>query len=368
MWDDAVQMQGRQTKRKWKLVWMLLAAALLCIMGSWLGMHPEFAAERIAALRERFWTRTDSDWVQITSADNVFAGSGELLLWAEEGGFGVSDPAGQTLYRTDADWQNPVIAAAYGYAALYEPGATNLFLAGENGAMELDIPQGIDLAVPGPDGGGAVITAGSGYFTETRLFSSSGEVYRQIGLTDQAMTMMAFLKNGTLASCCVDTEGSWTLRLDIGEDTLGIPLQASMVYELKPCKDGLALWTSDGISFYSAEGNLTGSYEVRDDAVLDWDCGDWAAIIIRRFGTYRLLTLSPEGKAVEKELDSGLPEKLLVCGNSACMLDSEALLVYDKGGNLVQHNTSGAQAWDMIPATGGLTLIGDAEVLYLQIS
>ena len=370
MWDDAVQMQGRQTKRKWKWIGVLLAAALICMLGSWLAMHPNAIQERVAELRGQIQTDVETEWVQFFSSgySGTVALVGDLVLSADAEGVAAYNMEGKQRYQTPMDWQEPVIAEAFGYTVAYDPGGTNLLLADADGTLEVGIPQGIDLAVPGPEGLCAVITGGSGYMTETRIFSTSGETLRQIGLTDQAMAMMTFLEDGTLASCCVDRTGTWSLRLDREEDSLELPVSDSMVYEIQSCGEGFALWTNAGIRFYDSQGNCTGSYEIRDDAVLAWDCDDWAAALIRRFGTYRLLTLSPTGEAVEQELDSGLPETLLVCGKWACMLDSEALLVYDKNGTLVQRSVSGARAGGMLSAENGLLLMGDGEMLYMQIS
>ena len=51
MWADGLLLQGRRTKRKWKLIWMLLAAALLSLGGAWLAEHPEAMKNMAAAVR-----------------------------------------------------------------------------------------------------------------------------------------------------------------------------------------------------------------------------------------------------------------------------------------------------------------------------
>lgn len=365
MWDDAVLMQGRQTKRKWKYVFGLLLAALLCLGGAWLAAHPEMIEESIMSIRLRLRPQVPEEWVQYSgSGESVVAG--DMLLCAGDGGISAFDFGGRQLYSLDMEPDALKITDCGGCAAVYAPGGAELILAGADGGRYLEIPQGIDLAVPGDDGRVAVITSGSGYLTETKLFTPDGKRYKSIGLTDRAMAMMLFLQDGTLASCCVSTDGQWSLRLDTPEDCMEVPLSAALVYEMKRCGDGIALWTSEGLSFLDASGSETGGISLRDEAVLDWDCGDYAALLIRRFGTYHLMTVT--GDTVAECPVSGCPRELVVCGNRVCLLDREALWVYDNNAALSERRVCGARAGQIQAAADGLLLIGDGELLHQTIS
>ncbi len=367
MLDDAVLTQGRQTKRKWKYVGMLLVAALLCIGGAWIMIHPEIMEETIADLRKKLLVKSSEAWIPLSWTGDVYDVTGEMVIGAGDGCICVSDLEGRMLYRLDVDIKSPQIVSNDQYAVIYEADGTELVLVEKTDYKILEVSGGVELAVPGSNGEVAIITDGSGFLTMTKLLMSTGEEVKRIGFTDQAMAMMVYLADGTLASCCVNLSGQWGLRFDTRENELEVPLFEEIIYEVKPCDDGVALWSSEGIRFYDTDGNQRGQYVMRDDMLLDWDCGDYAALVIRRFGKYRLLIVTPEGDIVAEHLLSELPRKLLVCGNRICMLDSEALLVYDNKGVLLERSNCGARAGDMMAAADGLLLFGDGEMLYHQI-
>lgn len=65
MWDDAVLLQGRQTKRKWKEILILVFAAAFAVGAAWAMEHQEFLGDSW----EAFWTRcnlkSDQVWNSI---------------------------------------------------------------------------------------------------------------------------------------------------------------------------------------------------------------------------------------------------------------------------------------------------------------
>ncbi len=360
MWDDATALCGRQTKRKWSFAGALVLVALLFMGGAWLAAN--------GAQWEKWRTRPVDAPAEVWTAvpeGSAWAMAGQTVLGADGARLWRTELSGQTSFSEQA-LEAPVMAGNGGYAVVYEQGGQSLTVAGPKESRTLEIPAGIDQAAAGPQGQAAAITAGSGYLTVTRHFAWDGTELEPICLGDRAMVMLAYLHDGTLASCCVSREGKWSLRLD-GAGTLEIPLEG-MVYELRPCGRGLALWTSGGVCFYDADGETTGTLSIRESSVLDWDCGTFAAFVVCRFGDWHLVTVSPDGQSWDSGPLDRQPAQVLVCGDRVCLLDSEALLVYDSTGALLQRDRRGARSGRLLAADGGVVLLGDGELLYKRLS
>ncbi len=359
MSDDAVRLQGRQTK--WSYIMALLLAALASLLGALIASGEIPSDIGLSGL----WSRAETDvWMTIPEEGRC-AALGEKVLLAGNGYLATLDLTDGSLQQEPLDMQDPVVQANGGYAAVYEPCGDTLLLLGENESWTAEVPAGIDLAVAGPWGQAAVVTAGSGYLTETILYDADGQRLDAIGLTDQAMVQMVYLDDGTLASCCVSREGQWFLRL-YGAET-GVIALTAMVYDMRSWGRGVALWTSEGLTFYDGSGTETFSLALPPDRVLDWDCGDVAAVLVRRMGRYQVLTVSPEGQLWESELLSVRPRQLLAVGNRVCTLDSEALLVYDNSSGF-RRDLRGGQTVELVKAEDAVLLVGDGELLYTRLS
>ena len=214
----------------------------------------------------------------------------------------------------------------------------------------------------------AAVTAGSGYLTVTEIYSPEGTLEQTVALTDRAMVMMAFLEDGTLASCCVDRAGRWLLRLDRGEEALEVLLEDALVYDILPCGGGAALWTCGGVRFFDVQGAETGCLALNGEAVLDWACGDFAALTVYEDGGYRLRIASPDGRSQALCALTGKPMMLTVCDKSVCLLDRESLLVYDDFGILRHRSAIGARAGAVYARAGRTLLTGDGQLLLHDIS
>lgn len=363
MWDDAVLVQGRHTKRKWNYVCALLLIAALGIFGALLLELPIISQRAVEWIQSRISPTAAEDWIELSWCGDVTALTGDRIVSAGEGQVCIFSLEGQLIQRLDADFKDPVAASAGDYAVVFEPSGNELLFITPEDCEIRSIPTGVDGAAVSPRGQLAVITAGSGYLTETKLFSPEGECLNSIGLTDGAMAMIVFLSDGTLASCCVSAEGRWYLRLDRGEAYQEILLGTALVYDIKACANGVALWTSDGIQFFSSTGTALGEFRLNSDAILDWACGDCAALLVRRYGSCRLMTVTPEGTTQESAPLERPPEALSVCANRVCLLDSEALLVYDNSCTLKRRAQCGARAGEILTAESCVFLLGDRELL-----
>ena len=355
MLDDAVLLQGRQRKRKSKILICLLAA-LLSLCGALLGANRNLIHIGMVRLEQLRLAGLKDTWHALPEGYGAAAMAGKTLILAGAEGICGLDLAGNVLWSAAAELNSPVAAAAGEEALVYEPGGTVLWLADRSGAVPVEIPGGADLAVPDGKGGAAVITEGSGYLTETLVIDGSGAVLRRIGLTDRAMVMASWLRDGTLAGCCIAPSGEWQLYLD----GRVVPLEAEMVYDLKACGNGLALWTSRGVSFYDSRGALENSWTLDADLVWDWACGDYAAAVIRRGGRWQLLTLDRRGILCSGTVLSRRPEKIALAGGRVCLLDPEALTVLSASGEHLDTPTGGGTL--VLPMEGAAVLIGGGRM------
>ena len=357
---------GRQTKRKWRYALYLLALAGLTLALAWGTAHPGKAESIAAGLERRLLPGRSEEWISLPGAGASYGALDHGLIRAGAGQICAMDPEGNALWRLEAEVEDPVIRPGGGFAAVYEPGGRTLWIAGMEGAETISVPQGIDQAAVGPEGRAAVITCGSGYLTETRLYDPAGVCRKTISLRDSAMAMMAWCGE-TLASCVVTGEG-WLLRLDGPETELTVPLTAELVYDLQAMGEDLALWTDQGISCYDRLGRMLWQESIPDGQVLDWDCGAQAALLIRRDSAYHILLLSPDGKPTLSPPLPRRPQLLRLCNNYICLLDRQSLLVYDKQGVLRESYVPGGRAAAIAALEDGVLLVGGGCLRYHILS
>ena len=359
MWDDTVK--GCHTKGKWNGILLLLALILGAMS---YGMeHGEIITQGLRSLRwlaapvyEEMRLPQEGKALAQVKGTVYCAGDGSLVQYNEKG---------RESRRWETALSEPLILSGEDAAAVYTPGEPEIWLLRKNTAQRREFSAGIDLAAVGPEGTLAAVTAGSGYLTETVLYAADGQTSRRIGLTDQAMVMMVIPRKDLLVSCCMDAAGDWCLRLDTPEWGQALPLETQMVYDLKACGDGVMLWTDQGFRLLSLEGRELGSYEIAPEAVSAWDAGDVAAVLLQRFGRHWLITMDGKGQITQRAWPGALPRRLLVSENRVCALDSEALLVYDNSGELLERLPEAGAAQDILPAAGGLLLWkGDALGYY----
>lgn len=370
MWDDAVLLQGRQTKRKWKEILILVFAAAFAVGAAWAMEHQEFLGDSW----EAFWTRcnlkSDQVWNSIgcsTEAEAFYLE--DAIVYVEDGQICVADINGNVQFRWDTLMEEPQYAQSKSAAVFYEAGGKDMFLLGADGIVHVSSANELDAAAVSDCGTAAVVTSGSGYLTVTKCYDSSGRVTKEIGLTDAAMVMMTFLREtDTLVSCLVTNQGSWVLRLDKADDTIEIPIESDIIYDLKPCGKGVALWTSDGIALYSQAGERIATYECASDSVIDWDSDTFAAVLTRSGTVCQLITVAENGIKVGDAGQLAGSGELSVCGNTVCVLDREELLFYDKSCELLGQSAYGASAQTVQAIHGGAVLFGDGEFMCCLIS
>lgn len=360
MLDDAVLLQGRHTKRKWKTIVLLLLAAAFTLFAALAAAHPESATALWKNILSRFSREPGNAWV---SADYTIQARplllGSSVFYMDRGWGTISAMDGTVRSRTPLEADCTVRAAAW--AGCYCPGGNTLTIVGDDTFRTISIPGGIDAAAVSSGGRCAVLTCGSGYRTKTQVFDKAGNLIKEIGLTDRAMVYLDFVRyREILISCTVSTAGAWTLRFD-GAETEEYPLDVGMVYDLKPCGDGAALWTNDGILYYGGAGEILG--QMPCETLLDWDCDSFAAALSYDGGVYRLRTMDFFGRITESEPLPRIPRQLSVCGNTVCVLDSEQLLVYDKQCHLKTVTPLGASTVSVQADYGGAVLFGDGEFM-----
>ena len=363
---DSPVTTGRRTKRKWKTGAAVLAV-LLALSGAWLSAYWETIKPAAAGFLYGMTARRRDQWVDVPEGMTSVSWSGRGVLMAGDGRLCLVDQAGGTRWQTALDLDEPMICSCGEYAAVYQPGQDEIWIAGTDGSKRLEIPQGIDGAAIGPDGQLAVITAGSGYLTETNLFSPDGIETGRIGLTDSAMAMAVFLPDGALVSCCVSTDGRWRLRIDRAGTCSETDLSPVVVYDLRRCGTGVALWTCDGIAFFDDTGRETGTFLFRDSELISWDCGDFAAVLLRGQKNNRLAAVTPEGEVVVFPSNARSPVEVAACGRRVCLLDRESLLVYDRAGVLLEADACGARAGHIRSAGQDLLLLGDGQMRFHAI-
>lgn len=361
MLDDAAVLEGRHTKRKWKTGLALVLAALALLGAAWTAGHWSTVRDAWCAFLPRHDLQTKNVWVSGAYGREAQAFAlGDLVIFAGTEQISAVELDGTIRYRCDRAAGRPVSIHSRKEAAVYTPGGTELILLDSEGARTLSVPSGIDAAAVSDCGSVAVITSGSGYQTVTKQYNEYGDAIAEQGRTDSAMVMMTYIRRGDLlAACLIGMDGAWRLRIGTEE----FPLAADTVYDIKPCGDGVALWTNEGLLTYSAEGTLTGRLGFRAEELIAWDSDTFAAALVLRGRAYQICTLTEDGTTEESEPLPRPPRGLSVCGGSVCLLDSEELLLYDKTCRLTAASPHGASAMTVQAIDGGAMLFGDGEFM-----
>ena len=357
MWDDAMLLQGRHTKRKWNktILWMLLAA--LAVGAAWVSVHPEAPAEAKTALLARLDHAPKNCWIPGEKTPEtafflkgrVYTKKGDrLLAWDLEGN--VRD-------QWELPLEQPQVVRSEAAAVFYETGGRTLYRL--DGALtELAVPTGIAAAAVSGLGQTAVLTQGSGAMTLTRRFDRSGDPLEDIQLTDQAMVLMTYLRNSdTLAAACLTAGGDWVLRFFVGDNTIEQTLEAQVVYDLRPWADGVVLWTDRGLTAFGGDGTCVQQVRLAPEELLLLDSGSFCGAAVRRGAEISLVTITEQGvteTALERE-----PRDLSVCGSSLALLDSQALLLYDNSGTLLRQEPQGTLASSVQALDGGGLMFGE---------
>ena len=253
---------GRSTNRKLKNVLILTMSAVAILVFAWLTEHP---------LRPPVFGATEK-WISLPEFAETWVSGGDLIFCAGNYQVGAVDETGRLLWQRDTVWKSPEIRTFGDAALIYEPGGDMLILANRDGGNQISVPQGVDSAAPGPGETLAVITAGSGYLTETKCLDSTGAVLSSRGYLDRAETMLLFLENGALVSGAIQSDGTWLLRGE-GPDILWErPVSEGPILDLRLWKDGFVLWTPASICFFRGDGTPVSETRLDCDRVLDWDC------------------------------------------------------------------------------------------------
>ena len=332
------------------------AAALACaaLILAWLGAHPKMVDHALARIRQRIFPVRTDQWIDMPGAGNVCGTAGDTFFTFDGGTLLACDMNGSIQWELETELHDPVIETRDGYALAYEPGGRYLYLADEGGCSILDVPAGADAAAPGPEGGVAVITAGSGYLSELKVFDRDGTIRFEAGFPDQVIADLTYLKNGTLALCGVSRSGNWSLIL--GDRT--VPLETEAVCDMAPAGNGVALWTVEGLLRFDETGELTASMPGQG---LDWACGGALALLVYQDGGFRLQLFARDGTVSRSDILPRMPGRLTVCKDFVCVLDRESLLIYDDRGARREMRSSGGAA-RILSWRDGLILVGEDRI------
>lgn len=365
MSDDAVLMQGRQTKRKWKTILGLTCTSLVLLAGARAAAHPQALLDSAQTFAARIFSRNTGQWIATDHGPETCAFLvNDSVFFAEAGSISALDEDGRTVFRETTQLSSPQAVHSRQAAVVFDSCGGELLLINNQGSKTLEIPLGVDAAAVSDLGSTAVITAGSGYQTLTCCFDAQGTLLREIGLSQEAMVLMTYLRGSDVLSACVITaEGKWHLRFYEEDTCTDIPLNTSEVYEMKPCGEGVALWTCDGICLISEKGEITAELPVTPDELLLWDSDGFAAAVILEAGSPILVTLDAEGAFSRSQPLTRTPRDLSVCASRCCVLDREALLIYDKHCRLKDSAPEGAFAASIQAIPGGAAIFGDREFM-----
>ena len=347
-------LMGRSTNRKRKNILILMLSALGALMLAWLTEHPPKAP--VFGVTE--------EWVSLPAFTETCAAADGLIFCAGNRQAGAADETGQTLWQMRTDWEHPVIRVFGDTALIYAPGGTAVLLATRSGGQLLDLPHGVDTAAPGPGETLAVVTSGSGYLTETKRLSSTGSVLSTRGYQDRAEVILLFLQDGTLVSGAICTDGAWLLRGE-GENILWEEtLSDGPILDMRSWRQGFVLWTPGSIRFFHGDGTLVAETPLDCDRLLAWDCDGSLAAVLAESGGKRFLILADTSGAVRQtDPIPGDPYCLTVSSGRACVLDREAMLVYDEAGRLRERISDGAAASRADAFGGTILLTGNGQML-----
>jgi hypothetical protein len=335
MLADGPQVQERQRKRNGKLLAALILAAAAGIAGAWL-------LEENLQLR-----KPDLDWLE----DSALAVSDHLVVTADRTQIQVCSIKGKELYQIELSLEDPAAVVRGDQILVYTPGGTTLARLDGKSYDTWEIASGIDGAAVSSEGKIAVITAASGCLSVIQLWSPQGEILEVKSRENAAAGLVTFLSDGTLAACYVTDQGRWILETD--RDT---ELSATVVYEMRPCGDDLALWTSDGLEIYSKSGEALAQLSLRPGQIQRWACDTIVAAVVWQEGGYRLVTLSPDGTACRSSVLTEVPQDVAVWKSFVSILDSREVLIYDNRCSLRTKDQAGSRACRLWRVSGGFRM------------
>lgn len=351
MSDDPTMVLGCRRKRKYGLLKYLLGAAVLFLSILFMTANEDKLSDHISSLFHRSWTQWKSS---MSWADQPGMLMGDRTLCFADGIVYLESADGTVLSRIETEFIAPVLSIAEQYAAVYEPGGSDLLILGEETHCWIEVSTGILGAAVSPSGAAAVITAGSGYQNVILRYNDRGETVSKTGFLEKAAVMLSFLEE-TLVACLCSTDGTWCLN--VGEEAV-IPLDTEIVYDLRPCGGNIALWCGEGIYLYSPSGRLILAYPCEPSELVCWDTHRSIAAVIGN----RLVLLGESG-VTEIPLAYGAVRQVSVCGSTVCVLTAEQIYFYNEELTLLGKSSHGACAVSAEAIHGGAYLFGDGEKL-----
>lgn len=359
MLDDALSISGRQTKWKYAIILFMLAMAALG--AAWALEHwPEGRYFGRTLSLEGVWKESGCgrETTALALEDRLYLADDDTVTVLDENSNAVYSLEGESGLRLSGE----------SIALAYVPGGNSVHIFGRETSRTLSVPGGVDALAAG-ETCFALITAGSGYLTQTDIYDYEGRLLGRIGLKSSAMVRCAFT-GSYLAALCYGTDGLWSLNFYDSDGTacLHVSLEAEICYDLCPVGEQIAVFTADELLFFDEAGLCTGNYLLGSGEILAWDTGEkgYLALALRSQGKYQLKTFS-QGGALLGEAELPLEIRALeVSGSSVCLLDMEGLRVYDAFCHFMSVSGEGARAVSISATEKGLWLLGNGEMMYLN--
>lgn len=359
MWADAAE-RGRRTN--WKYVFLLLFSAGAMLLSRYLFLHPQklMFLGRAPALQ--------SVWKEAPcGADTQTVPIGGKLYLSGDGRGYVLDCTANTVFPQYVEAGS--VLCQGGFPVSYVPMGKEIKL--WNTESSLSLPDAVDGVFVGEDHM-AVITAGSGYLTQTILYDDRGNEQGRIGLTDEAMVFGAFLSEDSLFAALSFSEARcWYLTMyrNTGAQLFRVDIAEEMCCGLTVVEDRLVVRTDRCLLLFSKEGTLLRQISYAAGDFVFWDTrGGLLALITESRQNYYLKTFDCNGDILGEVTLPGMPRGMKISGNHVFVLDYEALRGYDAFCRPFGESEEGMRAVGLAADDEHVWLLGNGERMEFKTS
>ena len=343
--SQAAPRRGRGLKRVLMVLLVLIAVLAAVVAAAWKDLSGLDSVRRLFSYNNV--TQDEQGKVELYSfsndRSNTFALLGDHLIVASTTGVSVYGSSGDVVDSTSVKLTNPAIAVGGQTAAVYDIGGQTLLLYSSGGLvrdMSGECSGSILSVSVNPSDYLALNAEKSGYKSAVTVYDASGEKVFAFNSSERyvidAVVMrdckrMAAVTLGESDGSFADTVNIYSLGSEKADSVN--TLTGSLLLSLDSVAGTLSCLTDEGLTLFSANGTLAGSYRYEYPYLRGSSMGgdSFAVLLLSRYrsgSTLKLVTVASDGTEMAS-LDSNQEIlSLSAAGKYIAVLYSDSLVLY----------------------------------------
>ena len=335
--SQAAPRRGSGLKRVLMVFLVLIAVLAVVVAAAWKDLSGLDSVRRLFSYNHV--TQDEQGKVELYSfsndRSNTFALLGDHLIVASTTGVSVYGSSGDVVDSTSVKLTNPAIAVGGQTAAVYDIGGQTLLLYSSGGLvrdMSGECSGSILSVSVNPSDYLALNAEKSGYKSAVKVFAfNSSERYVIDAVVMRDCKRMAAVTLGESGGSFADTVNIYSLGSEKADSVN--TLTGSLLLSLDSVAGTLSCLTDEGLTLFSANGTLAGSYRYEYPYLRGSSMGgdSFAVLLLSRYrsgSTLKLVTVASDGTEMAS-LDSNQEIlSLSAAGKYIAVLYSDSLVLY----------------------------------------